>query len=202
MDIQLGDSDEFGPIERQNYDRIFTLTMTGGFLSIPAAGMMMDHLGFSITAAFISFSGLMWSLCLLSEMKSILITSFIFYSLFRTFLFAFIFAYAADTMGFKFYGILVGIMFVIAGCVNLLQYPIANWAMGTCHQQSEDETNLDCSFGNWRFVSIVMVLTMVLSFVFAFEDWRRRRSILRKVSSSRLSLNGMGSTKSYGTINI
>lgn len=198
MDIQLGDSDRYGPIERQNYDRIFTLTMTGGFLSIPAAGMMMDHLGFPTTALFISFTGLMWSICLLSGSATTLIASFLFYSLFRTFLFAFIFAYAADTMGFKFYGILMGIMFVIGAFVSLLQYHLAKWATGTCHNATEEGTY--CSKGNWDSVNLLVVITMLLSFAFAFEDWRRRRAILRKVSSSRINLNAIGSTKGYGAI--
>lgn len=206
MDIQLGDSNKYDPIERQNYDRIFTITMSCGFLSIPAVGMMMDHLGFPLTATTISTFGLLWSLCLLSESKTFLIPSFIFYTLFRTFLFAFLFAYAADTMGFKYYGILVGIMFVISGFISLLQYPLAKWASGTCHEVNEGEY---CTVGNWSAVNIAMVFMMIFSFIFAFEDWRRRRSILKKVSSSRMNLSSInyekigsssGKIRSYGTV--
>lgn len=210
MDIQLGDSNQFDSVARTNYDRIFTLMMTGGFLSIPVVGLMMDHIGFPVTSFMTSLFGLLWSLCLFSGSASALLLSFVFYALFRTFLYTFLFAYAADVMGFKYFGVLVGIIFVIGGFASLLQYPIARWATGTCHNATEVE--FYCDTGNWSIINLVLVFTMILSFIFSHEDWVRRRSIMKKIASrvsielytnsakERLFQTSRTASKDYGTL--
>ena len=70
---------------------------------------------------------------LLYDAQWTLLPSFFCYAVFRTLLYTFLFAYIADTMGFHYFGVLAGLMFVISGVVGLLQYPLAKWAEGTCH---------------------------------------------------------------------
>ena len=199
MDIQLGDSNLYDIEERQDYDRIFALLMTCGVLGIPIVGTMMDGLGFPVTSLTLITFGCLWSLCLFSQIKSLLILSFILYALFRTFLFTFLFAYAADTLGFKYFGILVGIMFVAGGVVSLLQYPLTQWATGTCHNISN--LQFSCLPGRWIYIHLLMIITMFLSYSFTYYDWIRRKSIssLKKVNSiiNDKSFEEYSSTQSY-----
>jgi hypothetical protein len=132
IDIQLGDSAlMLTSYEQKMYGRYFTLCMTLGIVAIPFIGYMMDNGGFPLTSVSTVAFGLIWSLLFLYDSKNLLIPSFIFYAMYRTFLFTFLFAYLADTMGFKYFGVLAGIMFAVGGFVGLLQYPLAFWAAGT-----------------------------------------------------------------------
>ena len=93
----------------------------------------MDKGGFPVTWTITVATGVLWSLLLLYDTTWTLLPSFFCYAVFRTFLYTFLFAYIADTMGFHYFGVLAGLMFVISGIVGLLQYPLAKWAEGTCH---------------------------------------------------------------------
>jgi hypothetical protein len=133
IDIQLGDSAlMLSSYEQKMYGRYFTLCMTLGIIAIPFIGYMMDNGGFPLTSVATVAFGLIWSLLFLYDSKNLLIPSFIFYAMYRTFLFTFLFAYLADTMGFRYFGVLAGIMFAVGGFVGLLQYPLAFWAAGKC----------------------------------------------------------------------
>lgn len=47
----------------------------------------------------------------------------------------------AETFGFKFYGILCGLVFAVAAAVSFLQVPLNQWAQGTCGDDSVPHTH-------------------------------------------------------------
>lgn len=170
--------------------------MTLGVFAIPFVGYLMDSKGFPVTSAVTVSFGLIWSLLLLYDSKESLLPSFIFYTLFRTCLFTFLFAYLADTMGFKYFGVLAGLMFVCGGFVGLLQYPLAMWASGTCHSAKSPLTKSHCSRGQWSAVNLFMVCSITSLFWFSYRDWVRRRrqaSSLNHSMSSRLLMASLAS---------
>lgn len=190
--LQLGDSRILsGAAEEQAFARLFTVVMTCGVVVIPVVGTMMDWVGFTITSVVIISLGLLWSLLILIPSKTALIASFVAYTCFRTFFFTFLFAYIADTLGFKFFGALSGVMFVIGGVFGLLQYPLSQYAMGTCHLNLKDDANT-CTKGSWREVNLLMLVMIVLSFMFSYRDWVRRRKIIAIAAAKEeaASLNG------------
>ena len=140
--------------KQRQFGRYFSLIMTSGAFAIPIVGYFMDTKGFPATWAATVTLGVAWSLLVLYDSQWTLLPSFVCYALFRTFLFTFLFAFIADTMGFRYFGVLAGIMFVIGGLVGLLQYPLAKWAAVTCHLATTPLTRIHCDRGNWSIVNL------------------------------------------------
>ena len=189
IDIQLGDSKLLlTEYDQRLYGRYFSLIITSGALAIPLVGYVMDSYGFPVTWTVTVGFGVVWSLLLLYDSHWTLLPSFVCYALFRTFLFTFLFAYIADTMGFRYFGVLAGIMFVGGGLVGLLQYPLAKWATGTCHLATSSLSRIHCSRGNWTVVNMAMMISMLAMFWFAYRDWIRRRRHSQAVEAGTVLL--------------
>lgn len=108
--------------------------------------------------------------------RSSIIVSFVFYSLFRTFLVTFTFAYLADSLGFHYFGVLAGVVFVISGFTGLLQYPLRLAVSGTCYKQPLNSV-IECDRGHWQLINTVMLVSFVLLLVFSYRDyWRRQKT--------------------------
>jgi MFS family permease len=127
MDLQLGDSYSMKEDERSAYGGMFTFIMGMSVLVIPIAGAIMDAAGLPLTSAITILFGAVWVALLLARMEDAILASFVFYAIFRTFLFTFFFAQLADVMGFKFFGMLAGIIFAIGGLLGLVQLYLAKW---------------------------------------------------------------------------
>ena len=115
MDVQLGDQHSLTTSEINEYGKLFTLVMTLGILAIPVVGACMDTVGFPATSFATTVFGSIWALLLLESTSKSVMGSFVMYTLFRTFLFTFLFAYLADSLGFKYFGVLAGMVFVFSG---------------------------------------------------------------------------------------
>jgi len=221
IDLQLGDMQIFNSQAMKDYGNIFTLVMSLGIFGIPVIGALMDKAGFPATSFITLLFALGWSLLLLLETPNSLIGAFVCYSIFRTFLFTFLFAYLADTLGFKYFGILAGLMFVFGGVFSLLQYPLVEWASGTCHfiTNNSDFKMAHCDRGQWRNLNIVMAISFVALFGFSYQDYvRRRRDTLLQSQSqyfvsfrepdiqySRLNTDvndGVSNTSKYGSVGL
>ncbi|GMH52400.1 hypothetical protein TL16_g01221 [Triparma laevis f. inornata] len=83
-----------------------------GVLGMPIVGWLLDKQGEAFTAVVTSCLGICYCVLFLNEM---FITSFWFYSMFRSFLFCYFFANLPVVMGFKYFGILAGIAFAASG---------------------------------------------------------------------------------------
>ena len=111
----------------------------------------------------------------------------------RSFFFTFIFAYLADALGFKYFGALAGVMFVVGGLGGLLQYPLGQHLTGTCHGVAQGEADTaDCSPGLWALGNVVMTLTIAASLMFSYQDWKERRESPALHSASSQSLLSLG----------
>ena len=75
----------------------------------------MDTWGFRVTLALTVGLGCVWAAATLVPSAFVLGASFGVYALFRTFTFNFFFAFLADSLGFRFFGILAGASFFVAG---------------------------------------------------------------------------------------
>ncbi|KAJ1399549.1 hypothetical protein B484DRAFT_484002, partial [Ochromonadaceae sp. CCMP2298] len=122
--MQLGDA-QLQPFQQHGLARTFTLTITLGVLVIPPIGVLMDVGGFPITALITTLAGMLWSV--------LLGVGFAAYSLYRTSFYTFFFAYLADVLGFRYFGMLAGIISLLGGILGTLQYPLAQYVQGTCH---------------------------------------------------------------------
>lgn len=135
--------------------RIFTAITTAGVLGIPIVGRLMDKCGFVATAAVTVTLAVLYGLGVLWPGEPQLILAFVAYALFRTFLFTYFFAYLAEALGFKFFGVLAGVAFFVAGMAGLLQSPLMEIGAGTCHLDPHPQPG--CFMGNWGWINIVQL---------------------------------------------
>lgn len=147
-----------------------------GVVSIPPVGAMMDRQGFPATSLLCVVSGIIWALLLVvdSPQRHLLMASFAFYSLFRTSFYTFFFAYLADVLGFRYFGMLGGIIFLLAGVLGMLQIPLASYGAGNCHILTADQAS--CDKGNWDKVNMVMVGCLTSLLYFTYQDYVRRKA--------------------------
>jgi len=85
--------------------RWFTVITVCGVLGIPFVGYSMDVLGFRATRAITVGLGCLWAAMTLVPHRLVLLLSFGVYALFRTFTFNYYFAFLADRLGFRYFGV-------------------------------------------------------------------------------------------------
>ena len=135
---------------------------------------IIDYFGFAVTSLLTSVFGIIWASLTRVGTLDTLKLSLVFYSLFRTFVFTFTFAYLADVLGFSYYGVLAGVLFMTSGFIGLLQYWLRIAIAGTCHLKLEDT----CSHGNWHLLHTIVLISLILILpIISYKDyWRRRTS--------------------------
>lgn len=173
FDLQIADLQQLEPSEAQMYAQLFTLIITLGVVAIPLIGAIMDFVGFPVTSSVTVVAGLVWSVLLQIPSIWALVASFVAYAIFRTFFYTFFFAYLADTLGFKYFGVLAGVVFVLGGVVSFLQYPLAELGSGSC---TSVNIIAPCDQSNWRTINGVMTIMILSTVVFSYKDWQRRRA--------------------------
>jgi MFS family permease len=208
FDMQLGDKHSLTAQQRHAFAQTFTLVITLGVLAIPPVGALMDRKGFPATSLLCIGSGIVWALLLLADSpeRHLLTLSFVFYSIYRTSFFTFFFAYLADVLGFRYFGMLGGIIFLLAGILGMLQYPLALYAAGDCHVYTSDQST--CDKGRWALVNTVMVVMVTASLYFTYQDYLRRAAALASVKSASMGNNSgriagmveMSKPASYGAV--
>jgi MFS family permease len=176
IDIQLADAHTLSAAKQNFMVRVFTAVTTAGVLGIPIVGRLMDRCGFVATAAVtVTMAGLfganvlwpvggagVWQLGL----------AFVAYALFRTFLFTYFFAYLADALGFRYFGVLAGASFLVAGCAGLLQSPLMEWGAGDCHLYKDPPA--DCDPGNWRSINALQLGCLLALYAIPLLDMRAK----------------------------
>ena len=160
---------------------MFTLTLAAAAFLIPVVGFIIDRCGYTVTYVLTVSFAVLWSSMLVSGVEQLLVPSFVCYALFRTFVFTFMFAYLADTMGFRYYGALSGLLFLICGLVGLLQYPVAHWARQRCLDDGGP-----CESAHWPSIHITMVVSFLFSYLFCANDYYIR-------TKNKIELYRMGS---------
>ena len=176
VDLQLQDEAFMDTHRQGDYMRAFTIVTVLGVLGIPFVGYAMDTWGFRVTLALTVGLGVAWAACTLIPDPTVLGASFGVYALFRTFTFNFFFAFLADSLGFRFFGVLAGASFFVAGVVGLLADPLMVYAHGACPTFPHDAAGKTaaevaaeiaaCDHGNWDIVNGLKVGTLALLFLF------------------------------------
>ena len=78
-------------------------------------------------------------------------------------------------MGFRFFGVLAGLLFAVGGTVGLLQYSLGEFVAGTCHNYDPLLAGKACDVGHWRLLNLCMVVSFALLIAFTYRDHSRRR---------------------------
>ena len=93
-----------------------------------------------------------------SNRPSMMILSFACYSLFRQFLFQVFNACISVQMGFKYFGILRGIGFVLSGAAQLGIVQVVHAVQGSCHVTMN---NKPCTQGYWTELHVIFAILLV-----------------------------------------
>ncbi|GMI41422.1 hypothetical protein TrCOL_g11256 [Triparma columacea] len=181
--LQLGDSNNIDLPEQRRLTRLFSIISSLGVLGMPFVGFLLDNLGFAFTATTTVFLGVCYTFFALMEGSSaVYYCSFLFYSLYRAFLFTYFFAALPKKMGFKYFGILAGISFFVAGIAQLSMASLIKYATGTCHlaafaggpeQHGGDDHgdgHPECDVGNWKNVYFIQLLSFFFVFILPAID--------------------------------
>jgi hypothetical protein len=137
---------------------------------------------------------------------------FCIYVLFRQFLFPVSIALITARLGFKYFGLLNGISFLLSGFAQLFIVSLAKAVHGTCHLYNSADTPLvsdTCDHGNWLALHVVEFVVLGALLLVPFYDHRakvQQKARVKEIAKIRSSWKVMyGGTPgspllgSYGT---
>jgi MFS family permease len=192
---ELGDQQLFDLEKQHELARLLSFIDAGAIVCAPLSGYLLDEVGFAPTAVVTILMGVLQMVCLLlaGDKEVIMIFSFVFYAVFRAFLFPYFFASLSRKMGFRFFGILSGMSFCVSGVSQLAIAPLALRVEGDCHEYDDIRVK-DCDEGHWSMIHLVQIANLLLLFLIPFLDTRS------ETLKRRLLQTSTGST--YGSVSV
>ena len=167
-----------------------------GIVGSVLVGWLIDKIGLEICTALTLMLGQLQMVLLLlfGKRHSMLLTSYWVYTVFRQFLYPVFIASLTSNLGFKYFGVLLGIGFAVGGCVQLLMTTLVEWAQGSCHlSESNDE---DCNHGHWELLHVMQVIILGALLIVPVQDYRAK---VLQDSNTKQILRKQPMSYSYGT---
>ncbi|KAL3906362.1 MAG: hypothetical protein SGILL_009299 [Bacillariaceae sp.] len=194
LSTELADLDHYSDGKQHQLTRTFTLFMSAGCLCSPLVGYLIDSYGVEICTSLLLIFGQLQMVIVLffDDNQSLMIVSFGFYTLFRSFLYPVFIASLTSRLGFKYFGMLLGIGFAISGLWQLLMGPLNDFVAGDCHEMASPDPSGedDCFEGLWislhLFQLSVLLGLMIIPYLdhtstraheLAVEEFKRRMHI-------------------------
>jgi hypothetical protein len=141
-------------------------------------GILIDNLGVEIcTSMSLVFGQLQMVIVLFWEKRqSMMAVSFCLYTLFRAFLYPVFIASLTSRLGFKYFGLLLGIGFAVSGLFQLLMAPLNNFVAGDCHlKDSADPSGEDnCFNGLWVSLHLLQLSALLGLMIVPYLDYRAK----------------------------
>lgn len=176
--------------------------MSMGLFASVVVGWLIDEIGLEICTAMTLVLGQLQMILLLlfGDNRNFLVASFWVYTMFRQFLYPVYIASLTSNLGFKYFGVLLGIGFAVAGCAQLLQTPLLELVKGDCHafetSTDEFESGYECGSGYWRVLHFLQFSVLGCLLLVPVQDYRYK--ILRE-STIKEILSKQPVSCSYGT---
>lgn len=196
---------EFSTKEQHELAQLFTVIIALGLLASLLVGWLMDQVGLEFCTALTLVLGqaqtavLVW----LADRRSFLITSFVCYMLFRSFLFPIFIASITTHLGYKYFGLLNGIGFALSGVAQAFMSHVVRLVQGTCHLNThviDVAAAPECDHGQWvalHFVELVVLTLLLATPILDYIEKVAHKRRVRDVLGSIRSLNeGYGSISS------
>ena len=173
---------------------------SGAFVSIPI-GWLIDQIGVEACTFLTLLMGQLQMLLLLFGEDNILCftISFWVYTLFRQFLYPVYISSLTSRLGFKYFGVLLGIGFGLGGIAQLFLYPLDVLVQGDCRLQDENEIIVgeECDSGHWRELHAIQATILLVLWLVPLLDHQEkihREQKIKEILSKRIStLYGTGS---------
>ena len=183
---ELADANDFSVRQQNQLTQLFTVIMSGGFVASFVIGLIMDHAGVEAATGWTIALALVHELILLCRPDSPtwLTLAFVIYVFFRQFLFPVSIALITARLGFKYFGLLNGMAFLLSGVVQLSMVPVVNFVKGTCHQYNSSDAPLildTCDHGQWQQLHAGELVLLALLLLVPLYDRRAQAAQARRV---------------------
>ena len=199
--------------------RTFTLIISVGMIGSLIIGTLLDRIGLEWCTVLTLLMGQIHMIIIYSTeeatttttSKSWMIMSFWIYMLFRNFLYPAYISSLTERLGFKYFGVLLGIGFALSGITQLSMTGLDELVQGDCHDESvqspsigeatidEESSNasvtvnfnkaeIDCNHGSWRLLHVVQFLQlgclMLCPFLDKWDEKRRKEKLVQMMKES------------------
>jgi len=152
-------------------------------------GGLIDRIGLEFCAALTLMVGQIQMLLILfgPTSEKVTILSFVFYSIFRSFLYPVFIGSLTSRLGFKYFGILLGFGFALSSIAQLLFPVLVSWLEGDCHLLEDaaiDQAAVEaqnCDHGNWQASEAVQFLILGALHIVPILDHRDAKERERQI---------------------
>lgn len=162
----------------------------------------MDHAGVESATCWTLLLGILHECIVIFQGHTKLWISlgFVVYICFRQFIFPVSIALITSRLGFKYFGLLNGLSYLLSGLVQLFMIALVHLVQGTCHKyNSHDEKFVSdtCDHGHWLELHIAELLVLILLLLVPYYDYRDKiahqkqiEGMVQKRSSWRILCDG------------
>lgn len=177
------------------------MIMSGGVLASFLSGFLMDHLGLQQCSLFLLGIGIahMTILICFHRFQAWMVFGFLIYTIFRQLLFPLYIALLTSNLGFKYFGLLNGLGFAIAGLSQAFMAVLVELVQGDCHLSVEmiAKSSFDCDKGRWTQLHVWQIIGLVVLAIAPvlerLEDDRNKKKIQATMMQSPLLHSSYGS---------
>jgi MFS family permease len=170
-----------------------------GISTSVVSGWLIDRIGLEICTGLTLVMGQLQMLFLgfFSDNRSLLVASFWIDTFFRSILYPVFISSLTSHLGFKYFGILLGIGFFAGGLAQLFMATLLEAVQGDCSEQKHDAQG-ECDHGFWKKLHIIQFVVLGVLMLVPLRDRRDRLEQERRVKTV-LSI-GSSPRPGYGTL--
>jgi hypothetical protein len=163
------------------------------------SGWLIDRIGLEICTGLTLVMGQLQMLfiCFFSDNRSLVVASFWIYTFFRQFLYPVFISSLTSHLGFKYFGILLGVGFFAGGLAQLFLATLVEAAQGDCREQQHGVQG-DCDHGFWKQLHFIQFALLGVLMIVPIQDRRDRLEQERRMKTV-LSI-GSPPRPGYGTV--
>ena len=195
LSTELEDQQTFSIPVQHKLSSNFTGIISCGLVGSVLVGSLMDRFGLEYCTILTLLLGQISLVALIfSHSYIMMLVGFVFYMLYRQFLFPVFIACLTARLGFKYFGMLSGIGFTLSGFAQIWMSYLVNWFQGDCHLLSESEywMNSYCSHGSWKQFHFGQILLLAILMLIPI------RERLKTTSSRSVGVSSSHSTGRKG----
>ena len=198
------DRRDFSAEQRHDLSIWFTYIMSMGIVPSLLVGWLIDRIGLEFCTSITLLCGQIQMLLVLfgSHNENVMFLSFVAYTVFRSFCYPVFIGSLTSRLGFKYFGILLGLGFALSGFAQLLFPLLVHILQGDCHLLTDDINGYQgvpntCDHGNWHKSELVQFVFLSLMNVVPFLD--HRDSVAREIRIKEILSSSLSPKPSYGS---
>ena len=173
-----------------------------GILGSFLVGWLIDRVGLEVCTAMTLLCGQLQMLLIIfgCQSETMMILSFAAYTTFRAFLYPVFIGSLTSRLGFKYFGILLGLGFALSGLAQLFFPILVRWFEGDCHllldMDEEVGSSSHCDHGRWQRSEVLQFFILGMMNVVPLLD--HRDAVARTIKIQQL-LSSNSPKPTYGS---